>query len=90
LLDSLVKVLSFSASTGIRLAGPFVFSMMAVDLVSAISGRLVERFQLSMLVFPLKWVLTLLLVWLTTAPLQVLESRLAGFALGELRKLLPL
>lgn len=90
LLDSLAKVLSFSASTGIRLAGPFVFSMMAVDLLSAISGRLVERFQLSMLVFPLKWVLTLVLVWLTTASFQLLESRLAGVALGELRRLLPL
>lgn len=90
LLDSLAKVLGFSATTGIRLAGPFVFSMMAVDLLSAISGRLVERFQLSMLVFPLKWVLTLVLVWLTTASFQLLESRLAGVALGELRKLLPL
>jgi flagellar biosynthetic protein FliR len=89
LLDSLVKVLNFSASSGIRLAGPFIFSMMAVDLLSAISGRLVERFQLSMLVFPLKWVLTLALVWLAAASFQVLESKLAGVALEELRKLLP-
>lgn len=81
-VSMLKSTLAYSFRTGFRLAVPYVASMLLFDLASALAGRFAERFQISMLVFPLKWGATLLLVWASTATLHRLEVDLAADALG--------
>ncbi len=82
--ELLKQVLGFGFQTGLRLAAPFIACMLLLDIASALAGKIAERFQVSMLVFPVKWVATLMLVWISTTSLHLLEARLASRALGLL------
>jgi len=83
-LGVLKSMMGYSFTTGLRLAAPFVASMLLLDIASAIAGRFAERFQISMLIFPVKWVATLLILLASTVTLHHLEGRLAAKALGFL------
>ncbi|MBZ2186909.1 MAG: flagellar biosynthetic protein FliR [Bryobacter sp.] len=85
-LSVMKQVLGFSFETGLRLAAPYVACMILLDLASALAGKFAERFQVSVLIFPLKWLATLLLLWVSTASLHLIEARLAGGALAALRE----
>jgi flagellar biosynthetic protein FliR len=81
-LGVLKQILGFSFETGLRLAAPYIACMILLDLASALAGKFAERFQVSVLIFPVKWVATLLLLWVSTASLHLIEVRLAGGALA--------
>lgn len=83
-LGVLKAMLGFSFKAGLRLAAPFIASMLILDIASAIAGRFAERFQISMLIFPVKWVATLLILLASTFTLHRLEGQLAGQALQML------
>ena len=67
-----------------RLAAPFIASMLLLDFASALGARFADRFQLSMLLFPLKWAATLAILLASTVTLHFLEAGLAKQALGLL------
>ncbi|WP_035957771.1 flagellar biosynthetic protein FliR [Bryobacter aggregatus] len=75
-------ILGQSFLIGIRLAAPFMAILILLDVASAIGGRFAERFQLSMLAFPVKWTVTLLILLASAATFQQLEVRLAIGALS--------
>lgn len=81
MLDVLKTMLGHSFRSGLRLAAPFIASMLLLDIASALGSRFAERFQLSVLLFPLKWSATLLILMLSTVSLHHLELGLASKAL---------
>ncbi len=81
LVGVLKTMLGFSFRTGLRLAAPFIASMLLLDIASALGARFAERFQLSMLVFPLKWATTLFILMASTVTLHHLEANLSQQAL---------
>lgn len=81
-LGVLKAMLGFSFNAGLRLGAPFIASMLILDILSAISGRFAERFQVSMLIFPVKWVAVLLILLASTATIHRVEGELAAKALG--------
>lgn len=80
----LKAILGFSFRTGMRLAAPFIASMLLLDFASALGARFADRFQLSMLLFPLKWAATLAILLASTVTLHYLEAGLAKQAIGLL------
>ena len=80
----LKAMLGFSFRTGLRLAAPFIASMLLLDFASALGARFADRFQLSMLMFPLKWAATLAILLASTVTLHYLEAGLAKQAIGLL------
>jgi flagellar biosynthesis protein FliR len=74
-------MLGFSFRTGLRLAAPFIACMLLLDIASALGSRFAERFQLSMLLFPLKWAATLFILMASTFTLHHLEAKLSHQAL---------
>jgi flagellar biosynthesis protein FliR len=83
-LAVLKDMFAYSFRTGLRLAAPFIASMLIFDMASALAGRFAERFQISILIFPIKWIATLLLLLASTATLHRLEVDFAAHALGHL------
>ena len=77
-------MLGYGFRTGLRLAAPFIASMLLLDIASAIGARFADRFQLSVLIFPVKWAATLLILLASTVTLHQLEVSLAGRALQYL------
>ena len=77
----LKSMLGFSFRTGLRLAAPFIACMLLLDIASALGSRFAERFQLSMLLFPLKWAATLFILMASTSTLHHLEAKLSHQAL---------
>jgi flagellar biosynthetic protein FliR len=81
-LGVLKAMLGLSFHAGLRLGAPFIASMLILDILSAISGRFAERFQVTMLIFPVKWVAVLLILLASTATLHRVEGELAAKALS--------
>jgi flagellar biosynthesis protein FliR len=77
LLGMLKEMLGFGFRTGLRLAAPFIASMLLLDIASALGARFAERFQLSMLIFPVKWAATLIILMASTTTLHYMEAALA-------------
>lgn len=77
----LKAMFGFSFRTGLRLAAPFIASMLLLDIASALGSRFAERFQLSLLLFPLKWAATLFILMTSTYTLHQLEAKLSHQAL---------
>jgi len=77
----LKSMFGFGFRTGLRLAAPFIASMILLDIASALGARFAERFQLGMLLFPIKWAATLAILLASTFTLHRLEAVLASHAL---------
>jgi flagellar biosynthesis protein FliR len=73
----LKEMLGFGFRSGLRLAAPFIASMLLLDIASALGARFAERFQLSMLIFPVKWAATLIILMASTTTLHYIEAALA-------------
>lgn len=84
IVNVLKAMLGFSFRTGLRLAAPFIASMLLLDFASALGARFADRFQLSMLLFPIKWAATLAILLGSTVTLHYLEAALAKQALSLL------
>ncbi len=75
------EMLAYSFRTGLRLAAPFIASMLLLDIASALGARFAERFQLSVLIFPVKWAATLIILAVSAVTLHRLEAVLSTKAL---------
>jgi flagellar biosynthetic protein FliR len=72
------SLLRLTFRCGLQIALPFLMILLLLDAVAAFAAKIAERFQLSANLFPLKWVITIALLYLCAPALAEIQSRIAA------------